>query len=397
MNASLTVWIRDSERSRLGAEAPFARRLALRCLRKHSLPDTTVEYLQHGEGRRTPPIGAPFIALVNDPELFVGPEWTRTPLDVLAAEPSVGIVGVMSNETSMEHQRTAPPFDYPTPGLFDAAVEEFRRRAPLSWSPAPDLDPFLVFLRSQDFQTYLKAGVSWEDLPTVVAGDGKRLAAARDTYVHRYGSVLDQPREDLLMRIPEEARAVLDVGCARGRLAGELKRRGTAKVVGIERDEHLARAARDVMDEVICGDVETLDSNLFHRVFDAVICGDLLEHLADPWSVLEKLRGWLKPGGMLVGSVPNVGHWSVVRDLLAGRWDYAPFTILSGTHLRFFTEEGIRCALEETGFQVLEVTPVVPALSPPGREFLAKLADSGIWVEERSLRVSEYLVRAQNQ
>ena len=43
------------------------------------------------------------------------------------------------------------------------------------------------------------------------------------------------------------------------------------------------------------------------------------------------------PGGRLVLSVPNVGHWAVVEDLLAGRWDYLPIGLLCYTHYRFFT------------------------------------------------------------
>ena len=43
----------------------------------------------------------------------------------------------------------------------------------------------------------------------------------------------------------------------------------------------------------------------------------------------------LPPGGVVVLSVPNVGHWSVVADLLAGRWDYLPAGLVCVTHLRF--------------------------------------------------------------
>ena len=61
----------------------------------------------------------------------------------------------------------------------------------------------------------------------------------------------------LLALVPAGAR-VLDVGCSSGYLARPLVERGCT-VVGIELDERAAAAARDVCEDVLVGDVETME------------------------------------------------------------------------------------------------------------------------------------------
>lgn len=51
-------------------------------------------------------------------------------------------------------------------------------------------------------------------------------------------------------------------------------------------------------------------------------------------------------------SIPNVGHWSVIADLLEGRWDYCPVGIHCVTHLRFFTRHSVIQLLEHAGLRV---------------------------------------------
>jgi hypothetical protein len=80
---------------------------------------------------------------------------------------------------------------------------------------------------------------------------------------------------------------------------------------------------------------------------------------------LEKVRTYLRPGGCIVSSIPNVQHWRVVLDLLQGRWEYKNEGILDNTHLRFFTREGVRKLFETTGFEVEVLRARVP--TPKGR------------------------------
>ena len=67
------------------------------------------------------------------------------------------------------------------------------------------------------------------------------------------------------------------------------------------------------------------------------------------------MRRLLRPGGRIVLSIPNVGHYSVVEDLLAGRWDYLPIGLLCYTHFRFFTRATLASWLERLGFSRYQI------------------------------------------
>jgi SAM-dependent methyltransferase len=183
------------------------------------------------------------------------------------------------------------------------------------------------------------------------AGGGAPLGPDRSYY--------ECARPEVLARVPTTARRVLDVGCGAGRLGEALKARQPAEVVGIELDPEAAAAARGRLDRVVCGDVERLGEDFGPAAFDAVVAGDVLEHLRDPAALLRKVRRWLKPGGRLVASVPNVGHHTVVRGLLAGDWTYESAGLLDHTHLRFFTRRSFGELLARCGFAV-EAAESVP-------------------------------------
>src|SRR5207253_11516920 len=88
---------------------------------------------------------------------------------------------------------------------------------------------------------------------------------------------------------------------------------------------------------------------------EVVVCADVLEHLASPEWLLERIRGWLRPGGTLLVSLPNVANVSVRLAVLAGRFPYAERGILDRTHLRFYTRRSARELIERSGLRVRAV------------------------------------------
>ena len=160
----------------------------------------------------------------------------------------------------------------------------------------------------------------------------------------------------LVAAVPAGAR-VLDVGCATGYLAAELAARGCT-VVGVEADPAAAAAATasGACAEVVTGDVENpgCQAALAARAsFDAIVAGDVLEHLRDPWAALAFLAGLLAPGGRAVLSVPNIAHWTGRRQLLRGRFPYAEHGLFDRTHLRFFTRTGARELVASAGLRLV--------------------------------------------
>jgi 2-polyprenyl-3-methyl-5-hydroxy-6-metoxy-1,4-benzoquinol methylase len=154
---------------------------------------------------------------------------------------------------------------------------------------------------------------------------------------HYYGLV----RPEIVAMLPDDCSAVLDVGCGNGALGRRLKESGVSVVCGIDLSARAAEEARKVLDHVIEGNIELIDLPFERGSFDCIVCADVLEHLVDPWSVLGRLKKFLRPEGAIVASIPNIGFHRIIRGLIRGRWQYADAGILDRTHLRFFTLRGI--------------------------------------------------------
>jgi 2-polyprenyl-3-methyl-5-hydroxy-6-metoxy-1,4-benzoquinol methylase len=166
-------------------------------------------------------------------------------------------------------------------------------------------------------------------------------------------------RPELLALVPVSARRVLDIGCGAGQLGRHLKVRQPVEVIGIELDTDAARVAVEHLDRVLVGNVEVMELSFAERSLDAVICGDVLEHLRQPATLLRRINAWLRPDGRLIASIPNVRHHSVVRSVLGGNWTYECAGLLDRDHVRFFTGRAIHQLFADTGFTI-ERVQIVP-------------------------------------
>ena len=164
-----------------------------------------------------------------------------------------------------------------------------------------------------------------------------------------------------LRRLTGRPRTVLDIGCGAGLNGAVLRGRG-ARVVGVDKDAASARGASARLDELLLADLDApgaLAGVLSDRVFDLVLLADVLEHTRDPLRVLREASAHLEDGGHVFVSLPNVAAWTVRKELLAGRFDYADAGIMDRTHLRFFTRASAERLLEDAGLEVLtrDLTP----------------------------------------
>lgn len=169
----------------------------------------------------------------------------------------------------------------------------------------------------------------------------------------RFDRYYNLEKKKLASLILYGANAVLDLGCGTGMLGRQLlKEQKAVKVVGVEIFPPAAEEARRIYAEVHCGDLEVMDLP-YNECFDYVVCGDILEHLKDPWEALTRILGWLKPGGELIASIPNIRYWRILRDLVFfGMWEYAEAGIMDRTHLRFFTLKSFLSSMTCLGFRV---------------------------------------------
>jgi O-antigen biosynthesis protein len=160
----------------------------------------------------------------------------------------------------------------------------------------------------------------------------------------------------LIVELIGRDKQVLDVGTATGYLAETLKKRG-CEITGIEIDPDAARLAERHCQKVIVGDVETLDlrEELETEYFDVIVLGDVLEHLKEPLRSLKRLKAFLKSGGYVVASIPNVAHGSVRLALMQGEFRYGSLGLLDATHLRFFTRESVERLFNDAGLLIGEL------------------------------------------
>ncbi|QQS54016.1 MAG: class I SAM-dependent methyltransferase [Candidatus Competibacteraceae bacterium] len=155
--------------------------------------------------------------------------------------------------------------------------------------------------------------------------------------------------------------AVLDIGCAGGRLGRQLLQAGLAECCdGIEPNAAAAIRATDLLHRVWVADLAAIAEQVPWTDYDLLIMADVLEHLIDPWQVLVELHRRARPGARLLLSVPNVRHKSVVLPLLfQGRFDYADAGILDRTHLHFFTRSSLLDAVGRAGWRVEVIAPYI--------------------------------------
>jgi 2-polyprenyl-3-methyl-5-hydroxy-6-metoxy-1,4-benzoquinol methylase len=168
-----------------------------------------------------------------------------------------------------------------------------------------------------------------------------------------------ETRPEIRELVPRTARRILDVGCGAGGLGAALKvDLPEAEVVGIEAFPAAADLAEEVLDAVLRIDLQDFSEIPYaHGTFDAMVFGDVLEHMHDPHGVLATLRPYLAPDGVIVCSIPNVSHWSVVGPLLLNdRWTYGDSGLLDRTHVHFFTLYEVDQMLTEVGFEATHLS-----------------------------------------
>jgi len=166
--------------------------------------------------------------------------------------------------------------------------------------------------------------------------------------------------KDLLNAIPKRLSRILEIGCGEGALGAEYKKANPNCVYcGVEIEPEPAAQAESSLDQVVCANISHLDLAEFgNKPFDCIIYGDVLEHLISPWDELKARVEWLGPKGVVLASIPNVQHWSILVKLLMGEWEYEDKGILDRTHLRFFTKSSLRALFQAAGLKVTRLKAV---------------------------------------
>ena len=208
--------------------------------------------------------------------------------------------------------------------------------------------------------------------------------------------------------LPGPPRRLLDVGCGVGAITAYLgDRLRVGEVCGVDIAGERVEAARRAGVEAYPCELNEEALPFPDGHFDAVFCGEVIEHLVDPDHMLDEIGRVLAPGGVCVLTTPNLASWPNRLGLLLGwqpfytsvslRHDAGRPRLLTSDfecldHLRVFTWGALREVLRLHGFRVLKVSGaslldgLPPSRSPFGdsfRQFLLRAASPLDWALSR--------------
>ncbi len=107
--------------------------------------------------------------------------------------------------------------------------------------------------------------------------------------------------------------------------------------------------------ELVEGKAEEIARRMAPRRFDTIVCGEIIEHLEEPYQFLRQVRTLLaRPQGKLLLSTPNPLGLPVVAAELLGlrRFFYEK------DHTFYFLPRWVRRMLELTGYELVRTVPV---------------------------------------
>jgi SAM-dependent methyltransferase len=150
---------------------------------------------------------------------------------------------------------------------------------------------------------------------------------------------------------------LLDIGAGRGRFVAQARAAGW-QADGIEPSLRGVAGARARGIELAQAGIE--DAAVAPASLDAASLWHVLEHLDDPGAALERIAGWLAPGGRLLVGVPNLA--SVQARAGGTRWYHLDVP----RHRTHFTVRGLHALLRRHGLEPVATRHVLAEHNPFG-------------------------------
>jgi O-antigen biosynthesis protein len=372
------------------------------------------------------------ILLLNN-DIIVTPNWLENMHLCLYSDNLIGAVGAVSNSCSYYQ---AIPVEYNNIDEMLRFADNFNKSDASKWEQRVKLVGFCMLIKRTVMneiglldERFTPGNFEDDDLSFRIQAAGYKLMLCKDTFIHHFGSTSFKKdaeaynelllanskkfeekwgfnssystfiREEIIERISEPKEKeinVLEIGCACGATLLKIKSiYPNANIFGIELNENSAKIASTLAD-IRSENIENTKLSYEEDFFDYIIFADVLEHLYNPELVLRNMKRYLKRDGYILASVPNVMHYSVVRDLLNGNWSYADAGILDRTHVRFFTLNEIDKLFTGQGYNELEISSTV---YPPTRDdevFINKLLSLTDSDKKQQFETYQYIIKAKS-
>jgi len=173
----------------------------------------------------------------------------------------------------------------------------------------------------------------------------------------------------LILKRMKPDSSVLEFGTANGRMSKYLKEQMNCKVYGVEIDAMAAKDAARYTEKMLVENVEEYNwkKELNSMEFDYIVFADILEHLYDPKKMLLEVKSFLKDGGSVLVSIPNVAHNAIIINLLKNQFNYSETGLLDNTHIKFYTKKTFDELIKSCGYFTSYETAVY--MKPNDTEF----------------------------
>ena len=236
-------------------------------------------------------------------------------------------------------------------------------------------------------ETFTPGNFEDDDLSIRIIESGYKLIQCNDSFIHHFGSssfnkdstkfntllmtnaekfqqkwgfdsnLCSILKFDIIDRVNERKEKqlnILEFDCGLGSTLLKLKYiYPNAKIYGIETTQNIARIYGNML-EIMPDDFEDNYIMSFKEdktdFFDYIILGNRLQLSKDPWKLLKEVKKFLKPGGYIISTIPNLMNYLVIKELLSGNFMYSENTILNRSINNFFTLSDIYKIFNECGY-----------------------------------------------
>jgi 2-polyprenyl-3-methyl-5-hydroxy-6-metoxy-1,4-benzoquinol methylase len=165
-----------------------------------------------------------------------------------------------------------------------------------------------------------------------------------------------------VIRMVGTGKRVLEIGAGPGSITRCLRDNSGCRITAIEIDKDAIERLSSLCERVHQCDLNerAWDSVLLQEdKFEVIVAADVLEHLYNPWAVLETIKNLVDKNGYIVVSLPHVGHNAVIACLLQENITYRDWGLLDRTHIRFFGIENMQQLFNDAGFKIVEAEFIV--------------------------------------
>ena len=194
----------------------------------------------------------------------------------------------------------------------------------------------------------------------------------KDHYTVKSPDYFSNIRVDIVSLIPSNPhQKILEIGAGTGNTLVHIKEnRMAAEVMGVELMRIPGSNQENALiDKFQIANIENEEILAAEGYFDVILCADVLEHLIDPWSAVDRISKYLKKDGLLIVSIPNLREWKTLfKVIFKGEFNYQTGGgIMDQTHLRFFCKKNVS--------RMLTTDHIEPVFSKPN--FMLKVVPEG--------------------